>query len=64
MLTVEWWRAPLDPEPARLSSGGVLLIDDYGHFLGAKKAVDEYFAANPKPFFHRVDYSARLIFKQ
>ena len=48
----------------RLSSGGVLLIDDYGHFLGAKKAVDEYFAANPKPFFHRVDYSARLIFKQ
>src|SRR3546814_783212 len=28
----------------RISSGGALLIDDYGHFMGAKKAVDEYIA--------------------
>ena len=28
----------------RLEHGGVLLIDDYGHFAGARKAVDEYFA--------------------
>ena len=25
-----------------LVNGGVLIIDDYGHFEGAKKAVDEY----------------------
>lgn len=47
----------------RLTSGGVLIIDDYGHFLGAKKAVDEYFATTAKPFFHRIDYSGRLVFK-
>jgi O-methyltransferase len=26
----------------RLSSGGVLIIDDYGHWQGARRAVDEY----------------------
>ncbi|NUM88489.1 MAG: class I SAM-dependent methyltransferase [Bdellovibrionales bacterium] len=46
----------------RLSPGGVLLIDDYGHFRGAKAAVDEYFSGRP-PYMHRVDYTARLIVK-
>jgi asparagine synthase (glutamine-hydrolysing) len=27
-----------------LSPGGVLVIDDYGHWSGCRKAVDEYFA--------------------
>ena len=27
----------------RLNKGGVLIIDDYGHWKGSKKAVDEYF---------------------
>lgn len=31
----------------RLVSGGVLIIDDYGHWAGSKKAVDEYFADYP-----------------
>jgi hypothetical protein len=26
----------------RLSVGGVLIIDDYGHWEGARKAIDEY----------------------
>jgi hypothetical protein len=48
----------------RIVSGGVLVVDDYGHFLGAKQAVDEYFTdESTKPFFHRVDYSARLVLK-
>ena len=46
----------------RIHGGGILLVDDYGHFLGAKKAVDEYFGDQP-PFMHRIDYSARLLFK-
>jgi len=28
----------------RLTTGGVLIIDDYGHWKGARRAVDEYFA--------------------
>lgn len=48
----------------RLSSQGVLIIDDYGHWQGARRAVDEYFAASATPvFLHRVDYTARLLVK-
>jgi len=48
----------------RLVRHGVLLIDDYGHWQGARKAVDEYFAAAAEPvFLHRVDYTARLVVK-
>lgn len=34
----------------RLSIGGVLILDDYGHWDGARKAVDEYFATGIKSF--------------
>ncbi len=48
----------------RIAAGGALIIDDYGHFLGAKQAVDEYFPdPATRPHFHRVDYSARLLLK-
>lgn len=47
-----------------LSDGGVLIIDDYGHWMGAKKAVDEYFSQNNIPaYLHRVDYSCRVYIK-
>lgn len=43
-----------------LSKGGVLLIDDYGHWQGAQKAVDEYFAAHQiSMFLGRSDYTGR-----
>lgn len=45
-----------------LSPGGVLIIDDYGHWQGARKAVDEYFAGTTT-YLHRVDYTARLVVK-
>jgi O-methyltransferase len=45
-----------------LASQGVMIIDDYGHWQGARQAVDEYFAAEPV-FLHRVDYTARLMVK-
>jgi len=46
----------------RLEKGGVLIVDDYGHWAGSKKAVDEYF----KDIYvmkHYVDYACRLIVK-
>ena len=46
----------------KLVSGGFLIIDDYGHFKGCRKAVDEYFKDN-FPYLHYVDYSCRLIIK-
>lgn len=46
-----------------LVQNGVLVIDDYGHWEGAKKAVDEYFAGNKNVWMHRLDYTGRLIIK-
>lgn len=37
----------------RLSRGGVLLIDDYGYWAGAREAVEEYFSTlTPRPFMN------------
>ena len=48
-----------------LSEGGVLIIDDYGHWHGARQAVDEYFAGDCRPFYlHRIDYTGRLLVKK
>lgn len=48
----------------RLSPGGVLLIDDYGHWAGSHRATDQYFAEQAvHPFLHRIDYTGRLIVK-
>jgi len=41
---------------------GVVIIDDYGYWLGSKKAVDEYVANNPM-LLNRVDRSARIGIK-
>jgi hypothetical protein len=47
-----------------LSDGGVLIIDDYGHWRGQKQAVDSYFQQTSWPIlFHRVDYSCRIAVK-
>jgi len=45
-----------------LTKGGILIIDDYGHWEGARAAVDEFFGAH-RPFLHRIDYSGRLLIK-
>lgn len=48
----------------RISARGVLLIDDYGEFRGARKAVDEYLAAHgERVLLHRMDYTGRLVLK-
>jgi O-methyltransferase len=49
----------------RLSVGGLLIIDDYGHWAGSRAASDEYFNQNGiRILLHRVDYSARMAVKQ
>ena len=48
----------------KLQPGGVLIIDDYGHWKGSKKAVDEYFELEKNFYwFHRIDYASRLLIK-
>jgi len=47
-----------------LSKFGVLFIDDYGHWQGARQATDEFINDLGHPLFlSRVDYTARLTIK-
>lgn len=44
-----------------LVPGGVIIIDDYGHWEGARKAVDEYIIAKKLPLLlNRIDYTGRI----
>ena len=64
-LDTDWYsstKVELETLYPLLQSGGVLIIDDYGHYEGAKKAVDEYFNSNSL-WMHYVDYTCRLIIK-
>lgn len=48
-----------------LQEGGVLILDDYGHWQGAKKAVDEYIEHNKIPILlNRIDETGRIAIKQ
>lgn len=45
----------------RLSTGGVIVIDDYGGWKGARKATDEYFASTGEAILlARVDWTCRV----
>jgi hypothetical protein len=45
--------------------GGVLIVDDFGHWEGARRAVEEHFAAHPPaPFLARIDYTGRIGVKR
>lgn len=47
-----------------LSKGGVLIIDDYGHWKGSKEATDKYISEqNLMLFLNRVDYAGRVAIK-
>lgn len=48
----------------RLTRGGVLIVDDYGHWQGARRAVDDYLVeSGAKLFLNRIDYTGRIALK-
>lgn len=46
----------------RLQPSGVLIVDDYGSWEGARKATDEYFA-DKAILLHRMDHTGRIAVK-
>jgi hypothetical protein len=61
-LDTDWYapaKVELEALWPRLSKGGLLIIDDYGHYKGQRQAVDEYFAGKPVKLT-RIDYSCRI----
>ena len=66
-LDTDWYastRHELEHLWPRLVGQGVLIVDDYGHFRGARQAVDEYFAQAGLPvLLSRLDYTGRMLVK-
>jgi predicted O-methyltransferase YrrM len=49
----------------RLERGGLLVVDDYGHWEGARRAVDEYLReCGVRMFLARTDYTGRIGVKE
>ena len=64
-LDTDWYQSTkkeLEVLYEKVSSGGVIIIDDYGHWGGSKKAVDNFFS-DKYVWMHYVDYACRLIIK-
>ena len=64
-LDTDWYastRHELEQLYPRLCPGGILLIDDYGDWQGARQAVDEYFAGSGA-YLQRIDDTGRLLVK-
>lgn len=66
-LDTDWYESTkheLETLFDHLVPGGIMIIDDYGHWSGAKKAVDEFFEKRQLPvFLSRIDYTGRLYIK-
>jgi hypothetical protein len=66
-LDTDWYestRHELEHLYPRLVDGGVLIIDDYGYWDGARKAVDEYFGeAGRSILLNRIDDTGRIALK-
>jgi O-methyltransferase len=66
-LDTDWYKSTktsLELFYSRLTKFGVLIIDDYGHWEGARKAVDEFFLSQKNyPLLNVIDYSGRISIK-
>ncbi|MFT5302430.1 MAG: O-methyltransferase [Mariniblastus sp.] len=66
-LDTDWYestRCELEYLFPKLVEGGVLIIDDYGHWEGCRRAVDEYFEKHQVTMLlNRIDYTGRIGIK-
>lgn len=66
-LDTDWYESTaheLEHLYPRVAPNGVVIIDDYGHWQGAREAVDEYLAKQKfRPLLHRQDYTGRCLVK-
>lgn len=66
-IDVDWYspcKATMEHLYPRLSEHGVLILDDYGHYQGFRKAVDDYLDKSNSPILlNRVDYTCRTGIK-
>lgn len=64
-LDTDWYHSTkieLEKLWPRLRPRGILIVDDYGHWQGARKAVDEYFSPLQRNIIH-IDKTAIMMVK-
>jgi len=64
-LDTDWYQSTkieLEVFWPRLTKGGVLIVDDYWHWKGARKAVDDYFHGR-WPVKNNIDKAAIMVVK-
>jgi O-methyltransferase len=63
-LDTDWYESTLHELThlyPRLAKDGVLIVDDYGYWRGARTAVDEYFGRSARPILlNRIDETGRI----
>jgi len=47
----------------KVVSGGVVIIDDYGHWQGCRRAVDEFLVGHPEITLLNIDYTGVYFYK-
>lgn len=65
-LDTDWYdstKIELEVLWPKLSMGGVLIVDDVGHWAGARKAFEDFFQEDQKRLVHRIDSTGRLLVK-
>ncbi len=66
-LDTDWYestRHEMEHLFPRLVRGGVLIVDDYGHWKGCRQAIDEYLQSRGiRLLLNRVDYTGRMAIK-
>uniref|UniRef100_A0A6C0I652 Methyltransferase n=1 Tax=viral metagenome TaxID=1070528 RepID=A0A6C0I652_9ZZZZ len=65
-LDTDWYESTkfeLDNFYQYVSPGGIVIIDDYGHWQGCKKAVDEFLSKHPDIILNRSDYTGVYFIK-
>jgi len=65
-LDTDWYESTLHELNhlyPQIANAGICIIDDYGYWAGARKAVDEYFKGRENILLNRIDDTGRLIIK-
>lgn len=65
-LDTDWYESTkheLDTFYDSVVSGGIVIIDDYGHWKGCKKAVDEFLETHTNIVLKKIDYSGVYFIK-
>lgn len=65
-LDTDWYESTkfeLDNFFDKVSIGGIVIVDDYGHWSGCKKAVDEFLLCHPEIQIEKIDYTGIKFIK-